>query len=346
MWNISYPQVWFTFGPQTNDVDVLTKLIAAGATGVRLTFSYGTPQLQVERAGMVRDAARRAGHDVCIVADLQGEKCRFAKIDGVEEISVSAGQSVLLTTGDADPFGCPPRLPVQIPSYLDGLTEGDVILEGDGAMTLRVEGRHSMGIMCTAERAGVLHPGRGLLVRTPNFHPAALTKKDRQDLAAIAEARVFDVVAISFVSDETDVLRTRELLADAGVNIPILAKIETQLGVNNIDSILAVADAVMAARGDLALTMPWVELPQTVLTIAEAASANNKPWILATQLAEGLERFVFPTRPEICDLAHWMNHGAFGAMASYETAFGPRPIDTVECVAALVSRYRKDALAS
>jgi pyruvate kinase len=344
MWNARYPQVWFTFGPETKDLDVLVRLFEAGATGARLTFSYGTPELQAERARLVRSAAQQAGKQPFLVADLQGEKCRFATIDGVDEIPVGAGDVIVLTRGTIDLLGRPMRVPVQVPRYLDTLKPNDLVIEGDGALALTVLGPNDDGIECAVQRSGSLHPGRGLIVQAADFRPATLTPKDESDLAAIAHNPDFDALALSFVAGPVDVIKTRQFLTASGSHIPIIAKIETRLGLENLEEIAMVADALMAARGDLALTMPWLDLPRSVERIRDAAREANKPWIIATQLVEGLERFIFPTRAEICDLARWMDEGAYGAMTSYETAFGPRPIAAIDAVTAVVQRHRASAM--
>lgn len=339
MQNFDYPQVWFTYGPQTKEDDTLRLLLEAGATGVRLTFSYGTPELQAERARQIRDVAKALSRSVFIVADLQGEKCRFSKIEGTDEIPVQKGEQFLLTRGEADPKGKPPRLPLQIPSYIDNLAPGDIVIEGDGALVIEVLEKRDNDVLCSPQSDGVLHPGRGILVRKPEFRPAPMTSKDRADLLAVKEFGLFDAVAISFVGSSDDVLQARDLIGSNNDRLAIVAKIETQLGIDNIESIAGESDILMAARGDLALSMPWEELYSGVSAISQAAQKLGTPWILATQLAEGLERFVFPTRAEICDLAHWVSAGAHGVMLSYETAFGPRPVDAVKAVHTIVNRY-------
>jgi len=145
-------------------------------------------------------------------------------------------------------------------------------------------------------------------------------------------------VAVSFVSGPSDINKVRQLLSKS--SLEVIAKIETGPGLSEINDIAAIADGLLAARGDLALSMPWEDLFSAVETISAAASRHGRPWILATQLVEGLERFAFPTRAEICDLAHWTKVGAFGAMLSYETAFGPRPVEAVACVRRVMQRYR------
>jgi pyruvate kinase len=148
------------------------------------------------------------------------------------------------------------------------------------------------------------------------------------------------MAAISFVGDPMDVSEAKRIIAEEHSSMDVLAKIETQLGIDRIEGIAKEADALMAARGDLALTLPWVELYSAVSKLSDSAKVAGTPWILATQLAEGLERFAFPTRPEICDLAHWIRQGAAGAMLSYETAFGPKPVDAVRYVTEIVRRYQ------
>jgi pyruvate kinase len=149
----------------------------------------------------------------------------------------------------------------------------------------------------------------------------------------------FDAVALSFVGSDAELKRVRERIQRAGRTVAIVAKIETPAGVANADAICQAADVVMAARGDLALTAPWTELPAAVRAIAASARAAGKPWLLATQVAEGLERFAFPSRAEICDLAHWLAEGCAGVLLSYETAFGSRPTAAVSSVASLLARW-------
>jgi pyruvate kinase len=223
----------------------------------------------------------------------------------------------------------------------------DIILEGDGALWLKVLEIVEDGARCEVGVDGVIHPGRGIILQNETFSPRSLTEKDNSDLGAIAQScGVFDAVAISFVSRAEEIRIVRDSLIKHGQDLFIVAKIETQLGIDNLDQIVSAADILMAARGDLALSRPWIELYDAVCAVATKARSSSKPWILATQITEGLERFAFPTRAEICDLAHWMMSGASGAMLSYETAFGPRPVDAVQCVRRIVDHYSANQLKS
>jgi pyruvate kinase len=340
MWSFVYPQIWFTYGKNTKDESVIRALFEAGATGARLTFSFGTPELQGERARQLRNVADDLGRTIVIVADLQGEKCRFSKIEGIEEIPIKKGQPFVLTAAPADLESSPIRLPIQLPKYLETLQSGDVIIEGDGALLINVLEKTVNGVLCATENDGEIHPGRGIIVRKSDFRPTPMTGKDREDLRFAARSGLFDVAAISFVGDPMDVSEAKRIIAEEHSNMSVMAKIETQLGIERIEGIAKEADSLMAARGDLALALPWVELYSAVSKLSTTATVAGTPWILATQLVEGLERFEFPTRAEICDLAHWVTQGAAGAMLSYETAFGSKPVDAVRYVTEIVRRYQ------
>jgi len=325
-------------GPQSCEPRVVRELLRAGATGVRLTFSYGSAELQCERARLVRSCASELGVDVVIIADLQGEKCRIACVEGCNEIPVRQGMSArLVFAGAADVQSL--VLPLQNPGPIMTIKLGDLIIEGDGAMVFRVEDVSAEGIRVTVQTDGVIRPGRGLLAVSSAFHPNAMTQKDISDLNAVLECGLFDGIAVSFVASPEDIVVARRVMAETGVHLPIIAKIETEQGISNLAEVARAADALMAARGDLALTMNWVELPHSVRAIARAARDAGKPWILATQLMEGLEKFSLPTRAEICDLAQWLGCGAQGVMLSYETAFGSKPVQAVELTRRLVERY-------
>ena len=333
-------QLWFTYGPQTTSDATVRSLLQRGATGARLTFSYGTPALQCERARQIRRIATEVGITPYLVADLQGEKPRLGKIDGTQEISVSRRQIITLTDRAIDLSPSHLKLPVQVATHLNFMTPGDVIVEGDGALLLAVLRKSTIGVECEALGDGTLHPGRGLAIRSAALRLASLTRKDLDDLRVVTTSELFDAVALSFVADGEDVRRARASIPSS-TKLAIIAKIETQSGIQQVLSIGQEADMLMAARGDLALFMPWEDLPAAVEAIAAAARRLSKPWILATQVVEGMERFVFPTRAEICDLAHWITEGAFGVMLSYETAFGPRPSDAIGAARTIMDRYTR-----
>lgn len=186
---------------------------------------------------------------------------------------------------------------------------------------------------------GVIDRNRGLTIQGREFQPKCLTAKDLDDLEHVLASPLYDIVALSFVASAAEIHQVRQRARENGREAVVLAKIETTAGVDRVEEICAASDLVMAARGDLALALPWVELPAAVERIAAAAKGSGTPWILATQIMEGLERFALPTRAEICDLAHWLLEGCAGVLLSYETAFGRFPEAAVGSARKLLDRW-------
>ncbi|GAA3794156.1 hypothetical protein GCM10022226_11850 [Sphaerisporangium flaviroseum] len=334
--------LWMTLGPSSLGKEAA--LLTMGATGVRLTFSYGTPELQLDRARMLRKAAEEAKRPCLNVADLAGEKFRLGEFAGPPSVPVAPGTRLRLSHAERLDPAHDKALPIPDLAFFEQLTLGDIITVGDGGAQLRVVDDSEGAVLVEVPAKGVIDQARGLTVRGHAFKPRAITAKDRSDLRFVSRYEEFDAVALSFVSSAQDVVEARELLN--GRDITVIAKIETALGVANIREICAVADMVMAARGDLALSIPWVDLPEAVEQIATGAEAAGIPWILATQVAEGLERFSIPTRAEICDLAHWLGRGCAGVLLSYETVFGGNASGAVTSIDAIIRRWSKPRLSS
>lgn len=330
--------LWYTVGPATLDREL--EAFLHGATGVRLTFNFGTVSLQHKRAIDIKNSVQSKGFKSFLMADLGGEKFRLGAFDRQETVTSTAGTVFeLIACESGDPEAQKPTLPVSSRSFFSQLTKGARVIVGDGAAILEINsvGQHSAQAEMIFD--GTINQKRGLTIQGSDFRPKCLTSKDIDDLKHVATKAEYDAIALSFVSSKADVLQARSLLEEKGRRMPIVAKIETSAGVSNIDEICQTADYVMAARGDLALAIPWIELPAAVNAISDSAVSNSTPWILATQVAEGLERFGMPTRAEICDLAHWMQEGCDGVLLSYETVFGSRPIEAIGCTAELLARW-------
>lgn len=317
-------------------------MLASGVGGVRLTFSFGTPDLQLGRALRTKEVAKQAGRDFRVMADLAGEKFRLGIFEhGASGISVAAGQHVqfvLATT--CDPQKHPGVLAVPTPAFFAALRTGATVVVGDGAVELLIKVVCDDTASAEVTEGGTVEHTRGLTIRGADFRPRSITDKDRDDLKQILIGDAYDVIALSFVSSPADVFAAREIAKRMGrEHLTIAAKIETVAGIENLDGICDAADVVIAARGDLALALPWVDLPEAMDLIACAARSAGKPWILATQVVEGLERFTLPTCAETCDLAHWLRRGCSGVLLSRETAFGTKPIEAVSAVAKMVARW-------
>lgn len=334
-------EIWVTYGPALDDRAAMDNVIRAGATGCRFNFSYGTPALQLQRAEAFREAATAAGREALLIADLPGEKIRLTTTPGGVALSLHEGDRVILDASDgaSSHHESELRLGITHLGTLKYASPGDMLLLGDGSVELQVVKLEGDAVWTGVAVGGEIEEGRGVILRGRRSAPAALTAQDIMNLEIIARSRVFDMAALSFVAHRTDVERARQTLSAFGTEIPVVAKVETLLGVKAADEIADVADILIAGRGDLALTDEWVELPLHVRTIANAARSARKPWIVGTQIMEGLDRFALPTRAEICDLHRWIEEGATGALLSHETAFGKRPAAAVRCVSEIARRY-------
>ncbi|MEV7965747.1 pyruvate kinase [Sphaerisporangium sp. NPDC088356] len=299
----------------------------------------GHRNLPFEEVKATRAVRSDVGNERAVPGNSSGtvDAARLGEFTGRPSIPVAPGSRFTLASGARSDPERDGVLPVPDQRFFGHLTLGDVITVGDGGAELTVVDLDGASAMVEAVSTGVIDQARGLTVRGHDFRPRALTTKDRSDLRFVAQHEEFDAVAVSFVSSAQDVMEARDLLE--GRDITLIAKIETALGVANIREICTVADMVMAARGDLALSIPWVDLPEAVKRIAEVAAGAGIPWILATQVAEGLERFSIPTRAEICDLAHWLAQGCAGVLLSYETVFGRNAVGAVSSVDELIRRW-------
>lgn len=332
--------LWFTYGPSTDSDDLLEKALVMGANGCRLTFSYGTRELQKQRADRLKRIAERVNRPCFVIADLAGEKVRLGNFVPTH-IEIKAGDNV---------FFCSPERETNVSSKLFSITSrklfhqaqvGERIIVGDGSLSLSIISVSGDRISTIALEDGAVNPNRGITVQGSGFCPASLTGKDVEDLIFSAKSLSFDALALSFVSDSSSIAEARKIMQDAGRILPVTAKIETAQGLNNLPSIVEEADLIIAARGDLALAIDWPELPASIERIQRICADKRKPWLLATQVVEGLERFIFPTRAEICDLAFWLTQGTSGVLLSYETVFGKRPIEAIHAVARMIERWGK-----
>lgn len=328
--------VWYTLGPAT--VGRECELLKAGATGARLTFSYGTPELQLARAEQLRTAARFQNSPFLNVADLSGGKIRLGEM-GDRRIRVKGGDLVQFVRIADSRIALQGAVPVDAEEFFSSVRPKDRLVVGDGNAELEVRRVAADAVSAEAVGPGVIEQRRGLTIRGEKFAPACLSEKDRDDLRHVASHGEYDLVALSFVGSSDDIQDARTLMREFGRELPVVAKIETMQGIENIEAICETADFVMAARGDLALSMPWTELPGAVRRIADVAAAKGTSWIIGTQVMEGLELYSMPTRAEICDLAAWASAGCSGVLLSHETAFGSQPIMAVECARELLQRW-------
>jgi pyruvate kinase len=326
-------------------------IIRAGVDVVRVNFSHGEPAEHQRRVELVRQTSAKVGKDVGVLGDLQGPKIRIEKFKG-KKVNLKDGQRFTFDAGLADDAGDSTQVGLTYKELPKDVHAGDLLVLGDGEISLRVVEVIGPRIVCIVETGGDVSDHKGINRQGGGLSAGALTDKDHQDIRLAAQLKV-DYLAVSFPRDANDIEQTRILLQAAGSTAGIVAKIERSEAIKNLDSIIRASDAVMIARGDLAVEIGDAELPGVQKHIIHRARDLNRTVITATQMMESMINSPVPTRAEVLDVANAVMDGTDAVMLSAETATGKYPVKTVEamsrvCLGAekqrntLRSRHRMD----
>ncbi|HET6925128.1 MAG TPA: pyruvate kinase [Candidatus Saccharimonadales bacterium] len=321
-----------TVGPATDNYEAIYGLIKAGANGLRLNFSHETHEAADRHIPWIRKASAAYGKPVAIIQDLQGPKIRLGDFDGV--FNVQKGQS--LTFQYQADFAASGHLPTQY-DLSTKVKRGERIFLYDGRIQTVVTSVHGSVVYARAENDGILIKRKGMNLPDTDFGGDILSAKDRADLA-YGSTQDIDYVALSFVQTADDIVNLRRLLNDLGSTAKIIAKIETNAAVENIEAIVQEADAVMIARGDLAVETPAESVPIVQRQIIGLGIRYAKPTIVATQMLISMTEMPEPTRAEVSDVATAVLVGADCVMLSDETANGQYPIEAVQVMKRVI-RY-------
>lgn len=311
-----------TLGPASNTPEMIARLFKAGADAFRVNMSHGTQADRVALIKAIRALEKEFGRPTTILVDLQGPKLRVGSFaDGA--VTLCKGQTFQLdldrTPGDAKRVCLPHR------EVFDALELGTRLLLDDGKLVLRVTKLGASTIATKVEVGGQLSNNKGLNVPDVVVPLAALTEKDRSDLAFALDQGV-DWIALSFVQRPEDLAEARRLI---GGKAALLAKIEKPAALDRLDGILELADAVMVARGDLGVELPPEAVPPAQKRIVEMAREQGKPVVVATQMLESMIKAPTPTRAEVSDVATALYDGADAVMLSAESAAGDWPVESV-----------------
>jgi pyruvate kinase len=315
-----------TLGPASREPAVLDALIAAGLDAVRLNFSHGTHEQHAETYKRVRDASARQNRDIAVLQDLQGPKIRLGKIDG--ELHVETGSKLVITTRKMIGKAGEPVVPTDYELLARDVDIGMKILLDEGRVSVIVRAVEGEDVLTEVTDGGVLVSNKGLSVPGATLTAAAMTDKDRIDVEFGLQLGV-DYVALSFVRRPSDVEDLRRVMVERGRVVPIIAKIEKPQAVDAIDEIVAVADGVMVARGDLAIESSLEMIPAHQKRIISRANQQGKLVVTATQMLESMTDNPLPTRAEVTDVANAILDGTDVVMLSGETAVGKHPVETV-----------------
>ena len=322
-----------TLGPAVNDEDLIRKLIRGGMNAARFNFSHGDHEEHLGRLNMLKSIRDTMGCPVATILDTKGPEIRI-KSFGVKSVALEAGALFTLTTREVE--GTQDMVSVTYPKLHEELTPGQEILIDDGLVAIRVEEIKGQDILCRVENGGTLSSNKSINIPGVHIHLPALTDKDISDIRFGVE-NDFDYIAASFVRRAADVEAVRQVLHDCGGDdVRIIAKIENQEGVDNVDEILAAADGIMVARGDLGVEIPAARVPILQKQIIRKGLRLGKPVITATQMLDSMIRNPRPTRAEVSDVANAVFDGTSCVMLSGETANGKYPLEALAAMGEIV----------
>ncbi len=313
-----------TVGPSTDNYESILALIKAGANGIRLNFSHGTEAERTQQIKWIRQASREYGKPVAIIQDLQGPKMRLGDFEGI--VNVKSGQNLTFQyEADYERSG---HLPLQY-DLSKKVRRGERMYIYDGRVKLIITSVKDKVIHSRAENDGILIKRKGINLPDTDLEGDIITKKDMKDIA-FGSTQDVDYVALSFVQTDKDISKLYTILRNLGSSAKIIAKIETKAAVDNLMTIVMAADAVMIARGDLAIETSPESVPIVQRQIVGLGLRYAKPTIVATQMLASMTETPEPTRAEVSDVASAVIIGADCLMLSDETANSKYPIEAVK----------------
>ena len=327
-----------TLGPSTDKDGVLRELVANGMNVARFNFSHGSYEEHKGRLDMLKAIRAELNKPVAALLDTKGPEIRLKEFkNGVEMLE--AGQTFTLTTREVE--GTKEICSITYKDLPQDVHEGGTIMLDDGLIKLAIKSVTDTDIVCEVLNSGKIKTKKGVNVPGVHLSMPYLSQRDRDDII-FGVQQGFDFIAASFVRTAQDVYDIRNLLNEYDSNIRIIAKIENREGVNNIDSILSAADAVMVARGDLGVEIDFTELPGIQKSVIDRSFSFGKPIVTATQMLDSMIVNPRPTRAEISDVANAIYDGTSAIMLSGETAAGAYPVEALKTMSAIAERTEQE----
>ena len=323
-----------TMGPNTNDRELLKKLIENGMDVARFNFSHGDHEEQKSRMDLLKELRQELNTNTAILLDTKGPEIRTGVLKGGKRIMLKAGEQFTLTTEEIE--GDESKVSITYEGLVQDVDAGRVILIDDGLIELKVTGKNGEDIVCKVVNGGELGEKKGVNVPNVPVRLPAITEKDRDDIRFGVEQGI-DFIAASFVRNAECVLEIKAYLKELGAPyVPIIAKVENAEGIKNIDEIIRAADGVMVARGDLGVEIPAEEVPYLQKMIIQKCNMNFKTVITATQMLDSMMRNPRPTRAEVTDVANAVYDGTDAVMLSGETAQGKYPLEALQMMVHII----------
>lgn len=322
-----------TMGPNSDDREVMKQLLLNGMDVARFNFSHGTHDEQRARYKQLREVAEEVGKPVAALLDTKGPEIRTGVLKDGKKVSLKEGQTFTLTTREI--VGDETITHINYSGLNEDVAAGNKILIDDGLIELEVVKVDGTEIVCTVINGGELGEKKGVNVPNVKIKLPALTEKDKEDIR-FGIKQGFDFIAASFVRTADCIREIKEMLDAEGSAIKVIAKIENAEGIENLDEIIAVADGIMVARGDMGVEIPAQEVPHIQKEIIRKCNEACKTVITATQMLDSMIRNPRPTRAEVTDVANAVYDGTDAVMLSGETAMGKYPIDALKMMVSIV----------
>ncbi len=321
-----------TLGPNENDYEVLLKL-AKNMDVARFNFSHGDHNEHLQRLALLKKARQESGRPIAALLDTKGPEIRTGVLEDHKKVALAEGMHITLTTEEC--VGNAERVYINYAGLNEDVQPGNTILIDDGLIGLTVDEVNGTEIHCTVVNGGELGERKGVNVPNVPIRLPSLTDKDIEDIKFGIEVG-YDFVAASFIRNADAIREIRQIIEDAGSHMKIIAKIESQEGLDNLDEIIKESDGIMVARGDLGVEVEAKMLPQLQKEIIRKCNYQGKLVITATQMLDSMIRNPRPTRAEVTDVANAVYNGTDAVMLSGETANGKYPVEALEMMASIV----------
>ena len=323
-----------TMGPNTNNRELLRKLIQNGMDVARFNFSHGDHAEHKHRMDLVKQLREEEHTNTAILLDTKGPEIRTGALKGGKKVMLNTGDTFTLTVENIE--GDEKRVSISYTGLVEDVDTGSTILIDDGLIGLKVLSRTETDIVCEVINGGELGEKKGVNVPNVAVRLPAITEKDKEDIRFGVEQGI-DFIAASFVRNAECVLEIKAFLKELNAPYtPVIAKIENAEGIRNIDEIIRAADGVMVARGDLGVEIPAEEVPYLQKVIIQKCNSNFKTVITATQMLDSMIRNPRPTRAEVTDVANAVYDGTDAVMLSGETAAGKYPLEALQMMVHII----------
>ena len=328
-----------TIGPATASRKILKKIIQKGVNVCRINFSHGTHEDHKKVIDSIREINKELGLHTAILADLQGPKIRVGEIENYG-FELRANQEITFTTKKC--IGTKEKVYISYKQFPQDVYEGEIILLDDGKLTLKIKSTNGKDeVVAKVVHGGFLSSNKGVNLPKTKISLPCLTKKDKVDLAFALKMNV-SWIGLSFVRNPNDINELKDIIKKAKSNAKVIAKIEKPEAIENLDEIIEVTDAIMVARGDLGVEIPFQQVPMIQKSIVKKSMKAAKPVIIATQMMESMIESITPSRAEVNDVANAVLDGADAVMLSGETSVGKFPVKVIEAMVNIINDVEKD----